>query len=86
LARYQNFTDFWFNDVKPRWQGYLVSANLMTYDNFNTIDEKLTDWKLHAQPVSYTSMIFLGLAIVIALVLLGLWIRERSMKQQRSNK
>ena len=85
LARYQNFTDFWFNDVKPRWQGYLVSANLMTYDNFNTIDEKLTDWKLHAQPVSYTSMIFLGLAIVIALVLLGLWLRERSVKQQRSN-
>ncbi len=80
LARYQNFTDLWFNDVKPRWQEYLISANLMTYDNFNTIDEKISEWNLYAQPTSYTTLIFLGLAIVIALVLLGLWLRERSTK------
>ncbi|MDG5765905.1 hypothetical protein QA596_00410 [Balneolales bacterium ANBcel1] len=80
VARYQNFADFWFNDVKPRWQEYLVSANMLTYDNFNTIDEKLTEWKLQAQPTSYTTAILLGLAIIIALVLLGLWLRERTRK------
>lgn len=80
VARYQRFADFWFGDVKPRWQQYLVSANLMTHENFNTIDQKLTEWKLHAQPTSYTTLIFLGLAILVILILLALWIRERGKK------
>ena len=80
MADYQQFSDFWFNDVKPRWQEYLISANLMTYENFNTIDEKLTEWRLYAQPTSYTTLIFLGLAVIIALVLLGLWLKERGTK------
>ncbi len=74
------FANFWFNDVKPRWQEYMISANVLTYDNFNTIDEKLTEWKLHAQPTSYTTLIFLGLAIIIILVLIGLYIKEKGKK------
>ncbi|MEX0681249.1 MAG: hypothetical protein WD097_07685 [Balneolales bacterium] len=80
VARYQRFADMWFNDVKPRWQEHLVSANLMTHSNFNTIDEKLADWKLHAQPTSYTAFIFLGLAVILLLVFLGLWLKERGKK------
>lgn len=80
LAMYQRFADFWFGDVKPRWQEYLIDANLMTYENFNTIDEKLTEWKLHAQPASYTMLILLGLAIVLILVLLALWLMARGKK------
>lgn len=80
VARYQNFADFWFGDVKPHWQPYLVSANLMTHQNFNTIDVKLTEWKLQAQPTSYTMVIFLGLAVLLALAMLGLWLKERGKK------
>jgi len=80
VASYQQFADFWFGDVKPRWQQYLVSANLMTHENFNTIDQKLTEWKLQAQPTSYTILIFLGLAILVILILLALWIMERGKK------
>ncbi len=80
VERYERFANFWFNDVKPRWQEYMISANLLTYDNFNTIDEKLTEWKLHAQPTSYTTLIFLGLAIIIILVLIGLYIKEKGKK------
>ncbi|MBP3193714.1 hypothetical protein [Natronogracilivirga saccharolytica] len=80
VERYERFANFWFNDVKPRWQEYMISANVLTYDNFNTIDEKLTEWKLHAQPTSYTTLIFLGLAIIIILVLIGLYIKEKGKK------
>jgi hypothetical protein len=78
LAAYQQFADLWFNDVKPSWQEYLVDANLMTYDNFNTIDQKLADWKLNAQPTSNLMAILLGLAVIVALIFLGLWIKSRS--------
>ena len=80
VERYEHFANFWFNDVKPRWQEYMISANVLTYDNFNTIDEKLTEWKLNAQPTSYTTLIFLGLALIVILVLIGLFIRERGKK------
>ncbi len=86
VAEYQRFADFWYNDVKPRWQQYLISANLMTYENFNTIDAKLSDWQLYAQPTSYTTLIFLGLAVILFLVMLGLWIRERSTKSYPQHK
>ncbi len=80
VARYQRFADFWFGNVKPRWQQHLIDANLMTFENFNTIDEKLTEWKLQAQPTSYTMLILLGLAIVLILILLALWLQARGRK------
>ncbi|MFO8028266.1 MAG: hypothetical protein R6U28_00220 [Cyclonatronaceae bacterium] len=83
LAVYQRFADFWFSDVKPRWQEYLIDADLMTYENFNTIDEKLTEWKLHAQPTSYTMLILLGLAIVLIIILLVLWLMARGRDNRR---
>ena len=81
VAMYQRFADFWFSTVKPNWQEYLIDANLMTYENFNTIDEKLTEWKLHAQPTTYTMLILLGLAIVLILILLALWLQARNSRQ-----
>ncbi len=83
VENYQRFADFWFGTVKPRWQEYLIEANLMTYENFNTIDEKLTEWKLQAQPTSYTMLILLGLAIVLILVLLALWLTARGRDVSR---
>jgi hypothetical protein len=80
VERYQRFADFWFGNVKPRWQQHLIDANLLTYENFNTIDEKLTEWKLQAQPTSITMLILLGLAIVVILVLLALWLQARGKK------
>jgi uncharacterized coiled-coil protein SlyX len=80
VESYQRFADFWFGNVKPRWQEYLIDANLMTYENFNTIDEKLTEWKLQAQPTSYIMLILLGLAIVLVLILLALWLQARGRK------
>ncbi len=80
VERYQRFADFWFSDVKPRWQQHLIDANLMTYENFNTIDEKLTEWKLQAQPASYTWLILFGLALLLAIVFFALWLLARSRK------
>ncbi|MDI6402855.1 hypothetical protein QLX67_12680 [Balneolaceae bacterium ANBcel3] len=80
LERYYQFADLWFNEIKTNWQQYMISANLMTYDNFNTIDEKLADWKLHAQPDPSRNLLLLGIAVLIALILLGLWLKERSSK------
>lgn len=82
LAAYQQFADLWYNDVKPSWQEYLVAANLMTYDNFNTVDQKLADWKLNAQPTSNLMAILLGLAVLVALIFLGLWIKSRGGSSQ----
>ena len=86
VAQYQRFADFWFSDVKPRWQPHLIDANLMTHENFNTIDEKLTEWKLHAQPPSYTWLILFGLALILAIVFLALWLQGRGRNTRRDER
>lgn len=78
LARYDDFASVWQEDVKRRWQEYIINANLMTYDNFATIDSKLNTWRVVSQPRGYTLLIFLGLAILAIIALLVLWLKEKS--------
>ncbi len=86
VAQYQRFADFWFGDVKPRWQPHLVEAKLMTHENFNTIDEKLAEWRLQAQPVSYLWLILFGIALILAIVFLVLWLQGRNRTQYVAEK
>ncbi|MEX0779184.1 MAG: hypothetical protein WD491_05875 [Balneolales bacterium] len=78
LARYEQFETVWQEDVKRRWQDPIITANLMTYDNFATIDSKLSTWGLVSQPQSYTMLIFLGIAVLIIIALLVLWLKAKS--------
>lgn len=80
LDAYNVFANFWFNEVKPRWQEFLISANILTYDNINTVDTKLAEWKVQAQPSSNTMAILFGIALVLLLIALGLWLKEKTRK------
>ncbi|MEX2404455.1 MAG: hypothetical protein WD625_09995 [Balneolales bacterium] len=77
-ARYEEFASVWQEDVKRQWQDPMITANLMTYDNFATIDSKLSTWNLVSQPQSYTALIFLGLAVLVIIALLVLYLKEKS--------
>lgn len=81
LERYQQFSNVWSDDVKVRWQPHLINAGQLNYENVASIDEKLSTWKVQAQPRSYAFLMYLGLALVIIIVFAGLWLRERSKNQ-----
>ena len=85
LERYQQFADVWTEEVKIRWQPHLVDANLLNYENVASVDDKLSTWKVNAQPRSYAFLMYLGLAVVIILILGGLWLRERSQNQTQQS-
>ncbi|MEX2639496.1 MAG: hypothetical protein WD266_02330, partial [Balneolales bacterium] len=78
LERYEQFSNVWEDDVKRRWQEHFINADLMTYDNFATIDSKLNTWRLASEPRSYTMLIFLGIAVLLIIGLIFLWLKEKS--------
>ncbi len=84
LERYQQFADVWREEVKVDWQPHLINANLLDYENVASLDDKLSDWKVYAQPRSYAFLMYLGLALVIILVLGGLWLNERNKNRAKA--
>ena len=84
LERYQEFADVWREDVKVDWQPHLINANLLDYENVASLDDKLADWKVYAQPRSYAFLMYLGLALVIILILGGLWLNERNKNKAKT--
>lgn len=82
LARYEEFANVWMDDVKVRWQPHLINSGQMNYENVASLDDKLSTWKVYAQPESrYATLMYLGLALVIIIIFAGLWLRERSRNQ-----
>lgn len=84
LERYREFADVWREEVKVDWQPHLINANLLDYENVASLDDKLSDWKVYAQPRSYAFLMYLGLALVIILVLGGLWLNERNKNKAKA--
>ncbi|MEX2632884.1 MAG: hypothetical protein WD267_02540 [Balneolales bacterium] len=81
LQRYESFVNVWQDDVKRRWQQHLIDADLMTYENFATIDSKVNTWNLVSQPTSYTMFIVLGIAVLVIIGLLLLWLKAKTSGQ-----
>lgn len=83
LARYNTFAGIWFNDVKQRWNEFLVEGRILTFENMATIDRKLGDWNVSAQPPGPNYLLFvilLGL-VVLALLVVLLTKASKSTKQ-----
>ncbi len=73
LLAYNTFADVWHNDVKLNWQSSLVDGRLLSLENIATIDRKLVNWNLAAQPTGFNWLIIvglLGLAVLVLAVLL----------------
>ncbi|AXJ00862.1 hypothetical protein CYPRO_1611 [Cyclonatronum proteinivorum] len=71
LSRYNTFAGIWFNDVKERWHAFIVEGRVLTFENMATIDRKLSDWNVNAQPPGPNYLLFvilLGLVVLILLV------------------
>lgn len=72
LARYNAFAGIWFNDVKQRWNAFIVEGRVLTFENIATIDRKLSDWNVSAQPPGPNYLLFvilLGLVVLALLVI-----------------
>lgn len=79
LERYERFSSVWHEDVKPYWQEHLVDGGILSYQNIATIDRKLSEWQVEAQPVSRNWLIILGILGLVILVLVVLLVtRSRS--------
>ncbi|MCH8485790.1 MAG: hypothetical protein LAT75_02925 [Candidatus Cyclonatronum sp.] len=70
LARYNTFAGVWFNDVKQRWNPFLTEGRILTFENIATIDRKLSDWNVSAQPPGPNYLLFVILLGLVVLALL----------------
>lgn len=75
--RFQAFRDFW-NRVERQWSSYFTEAGIMTNTQLATISEKTDTWGEHAEPESNTMTYLLIITAVVAIVLGGLLIREKT--------
>jgi len=79
-GRVANFADVWHNDVKVNWQEFLIDGRVLSYENVATIDRKLSDWSVGAEPRSSSWLIISGILGLIILVLVVLLV-TRSNKE-----
>lgn len=66
---YENFSAMWHNDFKNNWQEFLVDGGVMTFQNIATIDRKLTEWGLEAQPPGFNWLLIVALLGLLLLIL-----------------
>lgn len=74
---YQQFQEFW-DRVQMEWSSDFVDAGILTSEQMAELDSKVDTWGDHAQPASSNILVYLlGAAVIIALILGVLFIRER---------
>ncbi|SHG46631.1 hypothetical protein SAMN05443144_12919 [Fodinibius roseus] len=83
--RFQAFRDFW-NRVERQWSSYFTEAGIMTNTQLATISEKTDTWGEHAEPESNTMTYLLIITAVVAIVLGGLLIREKTKGNGKEKK
>lgn len=77
--KYQQFKSFWSNQVKVQWGEYLDESNLLTNRQIASVDQKLDEWAISAEPESGNLLVYLLGATVLAIVVLGVMLaREKS--------
>ncbi len=77
-----NFTDVWQNEVKVNWQEFIIDGRVLSYENLATIDGKLSDWTVSAEPRSSMWLIVSGILGLVVLVLIVLLV-TKSGKQEK---
>jgi hypothetical protein len=78
LQSYERFANVWHNDIKVNWQRYLIDSEILTYENVATIDRKLANWNVQAQPTSALSWILIGILGLIVVVLIVVLVAQRN--------
>ncbi len=85
LARYEQFSNIWNNDVKAEWQEFMTESRILTYENFAAIDRKLSQWNVESQPVSSSWLIVAGvLGLVIVILIIMLVSRSKSAEPKKA--
>ncbi|MBK7631981.1 MAG: hypothetical protein IPJ23_14990 [Ignavibacteriales bacterium] len=70
-AAYNSFADgVWFKTISTEWMPYLLDNNLLTAQQKDTIEKKMSEWKSIVSPQN--NMLYYILGAVGALVLIGL--------------
>lgn len=77
LQAYERFANVWHNDIKVNWQQYLIESEILTYENIATIDRKLANWNVQAQPTSLLSWIMIGILVLVVIVLIVVLVAQR---------
>lgn len=83
LARYNTFADIWLNEVKLRWNEFLIEGRILTFENIATIDRKLSDWNVSAQPPGPNYLLFVILLGLVVLVLLVVVLTRASKTEKK---
>ncbi|MFC2133623.1 hypothetical protein ACFLTH_03310 [Bacteroidota bacterium] len=61
----------WFNDIKPNWIPVLIENEMLTVEQKDSIESKITKWQNIAAPPSFTWLFWLiGIILLAALLLM----------------
>lgn len=71
------FSDsIWFKTINPDWMPYLVDNKMITDEQKNQIDQKISEWKDLVAP-SYENWIYIGIAIVVVVIIVIVLLKGR---------
>lgn len=79
---YQQFLEFW-NRIELRWASNFVDAGILTEDQLSEINAKVDEWAEYARPESNFLIWLLGAAVIVAIILGVLFVRERQSTNAR---
>lgn len=68
----------WFKSISSDWMPYLIDNNLLTIDQKNMIDKKISEWKSVVKPTDITWLYAIVALVVILLVVLFFIRRKKS--------
>jgi len=83
-AHFQTFREFW-NQVERQWSSNFRDANIMTGEQMAAISDKTDTWSQYAEPESNTMTYLLIAVALVAVVLGGLLIREKTKGTEDTN-
>jgi fucose permease len=69
----------WFNSISSEWMPYLIDNNLLTIDQKNLIDKKISEWKSVVKPTDITWLYAIVALVVIILIVLFIIKRKKTV-------
>jgi DNA repair ATPase RecN len=77
---YANFADStWFAIIQPVWMNYLIENKLLTDDNKNKMENKISEWKNALYPSNWWIYLIIAF-VVIAGAIIFILLRKRNSK------
>lgn len=78
LTNYQNFSEFWTQQVQTEWTPHMIDANVLGNQQMASIDQQLEQWAANAEPGSNNMLVYLLGLSILAIVALGVMLaREK---------